>query len=58
MMKGVVPGLAVEIVIDDRLYEFDRSVFGIDEMLEEEMQKHACDVAKSLLDKVTASPLQ
>jgi len=58
MMKGVVPGLAPEIVIADRLNEFDRSLFGIDEMPDEEIQKHARDVAKSLLDKVAASPLQ
>jgi uncharacterized metal-binding protein len=58
MMKGVVPGLAVEIVIADRLYEFDRGLFGIDEMPEEEIQKHASEVATSLIERVAASPLQ
>jgi uncharacterized metal-binding protein len=52
MMKGVVPDLAAEVVIADRLYEFDRELFGIDEMPEEEIRRHATEVAKSLLDRV------
>ena len=49
MMKGVVPELAAEVVIADRLYEFDRRLFGIDEMPEEEIKAHAREVANSLL---------
>lgn len=32
MMKGVVPKLAPTVIIADRHYEFDRSLFGIDQM--------------------------
>src|SRR5512145_1618118 len=32
MMQGVIEGLKPEIVVADRLYDFDRKLFGIDEM--------------------------
>ena len=48
-MKGAVPELAAEVVIADRLYEFDRRLFGIDEMPEEEINEHAGEVANSLV---------
>jgi uncharacterized metal-binding protein len=45
MMKGVIPGLAPEVIIADGLYEFDRSLFGIDEMPEGQTRLHAKKVA-------------
>ncbi len=54
MMKGVVPELAAEVVIADRLYNFDRHLFGIDEMPEEEINEHAGEVANSLLVMISA----
>ena len=54
MMKGVVPELAAEVVIADRLYEFDRRLFGIDEMPEEQINEHAGQVANSLLVMISA----
>lgn len=39
----------VDIVVADQLYEFNRSLFGIDEMLEEEIAKHAEEAAKKLV---------
>lgn len=48
MMKGVVPGLQPEVVIADRLYEFDRKLFGIDEMAEPQLNAHAREVAQAV----------
>lgn len=45
MMKGVIPELAPEVIIADRLYDFDRSLFGINDMAEEEIKAHALTVA-------------
>ncbi len=48
MMKGVVPVLQPEVVIADRLYDFDRNLFGIDEMPEPQLSAHAREVAKAV----------
>jgi uncharacterized metal-binding protein len=48
MMKGVVPGLEPEVVVADGLYEFDRSLFGIEEMPEAELNEHSREVAKAI----------
>ncbi len=48
MMKAVVPGLQPEVVVADRLYDFDRNQFGIDEMSESEINAHAREVAKAV----------
>ncbi len=53
MMKGVVPELAAEVVIVDKLYNFDRQLFGIDEMPEEEINRHAGEVAGALLGRIS-----
>lgn len=49
MMNGVIDGLAPEVVIADRLYEFDRQLFGIEEMPAEEIQAHAATVAQKIV---------
>jgi uncharacterized metal-binding protein len=48
MMKGVVPELKAEVVIADRLYEFDRKLFGIEEMPDDEFKEHARKVATAI----------
>ena len=48
MMKGVIPELEPEVVVADGLYEFDRNLFGIEEMPEAELSEHAREVAKAL----------
>lgn len=48
MMNGVIEGLAPEVVIADRLYEFDRKLFGIEEMPAGEIQAHARTVAQKI----------
>ncbi|MBJ6727769.1 putative zinc-binding protein [Geomesophilobacter sediminis] len=48
MMRGVVDGLAPEPIVADRLYEFDRSLYGADEMPEEQIRAHARTVAEKV----------
>ncbi len=48
MMTGVVPGLAPDVVMADELCEFDRRLFGIDEMPEQEIRQHAREVATQI----------
>ena len=52
MMKGVAPGLEPEIIIADALYDFDRSLFGINQMSESEIKIHAETVAKAVVAKL------
>lgn len=48
MMSGVIEGLTTELVIADRLYDFDRKLFGIDEMPPDEIREHANTVAHKI----------
>lgn len=48
MMKGVIEELTPEVVIADRLYDFDRKLFSIEEMPEEEIKAHAETVARKV----------
>ncbi|MGO8944388.1 MAG: putative zinc-binding protein [Syntrophobacteraceae bacterium] len=48
MMKGVIEGLAPEVVIADRLYDFDRALFGVEEMPPGEILAHARTVAQKI----------
>ena len=48
MMHGVIQGLEPEVIIADRLYDFDRNLFGIDEMSPEEARVHANTVAMKI----------
>ena len=52
MMSGVIEGLAPEVIIADRLYEFDRKLFGIEEMPPEEIQAHARAVARKIAESL------
>ncbi len=51
-MKGVAPEIAPDVVIADKLYEFDRRLFGIDEMASEDIDRHAAEVAQAVLPKI------
>ena len=46
MMAGVIEGLTPEVVNADRLYDFDRSLFAIDELAPEAISAHARTVAE------------
>jgi len=48
MMRGVIDGLALKLVIADRLYDFDRSLFSVEEMPEQEIKAHARTVAEKV----------
>jgi uncharacterized metal-binding protein len=52
MMKGVIPELKPEVIIADRLYNFDSSLFGIDEMPEDQIKVHTEEVARKVLDRL------
>ncbi len=48
MMKGVVPDIAPQVAIADKLCEFDTRLFGINEMPEEQIRQHAREVATKI----------
>jgi uncharacterized metal-binding protein len=50
MMAGVIESLKPEVIVADRLYEFDRNLFGIEEMSPEQIQVHARTVAQKIAD--------
>jgi uncharacterized metal-binding protein len=50
MMKGVIAGLKPEVIVADRLYEFDKKMFGIEEMPPEQILSHARTVAQKIAD--------
>jgi uncharacterized metal-binding protein len=50
MMNGAIDGLAPEVIVADRLYDFDRRMFGIEEMSPEQIQVHANAVAQKIAD--------
>jgi uncharacterized metal-binding protein len=52
MMNGVIEGLEPEVVIADRMCEFDRSLFGVDEMPPEQILAHARTVARKIADSL------
>ncbi len=49
MMKGVIGELEPEVIVVDKLYDFDRTLFGIDQMSEDEIKVHSQYVAKKIL---------
>lgn len=50
MMKGVLEGIEPEVIIADRLYDFDRKLFGVEEMSPEEIQSHARTAAGKIAE--------
>ncbi len=52
MMSGAIDGLAPEIVNADRLYDFDRNLFGIEEMPSGQIEAHARAVARKIADSL------
>jgi uncharacterized metal-binding protein len=54
MMRGVIPDLAPEVVVADRLYDFDRQLFGIDEMPAADIARHARTVAEQVAATLAA----
>ncbi len=52
MMKGVISELEPEVIVADQLYDFDRSLFGIDEMSEDEIKIHSKEVATKIVERL------
>ena len=52
MMAGVTPELKPDVIIADSLYDFDRSLFGIDEMPAAQIKVHAEEVARKVLERL------
>jgi len=52
MMRGVIGDLEPEVIIADRLYDFDRRLFGIDEMPRAEIEAHARTVAEKVAKRL------
>ncbi len=52
MMKGVIGDFAPEVILADNLYVFDRNLFGIDEVSEEEIKTHTEEVARKLFESL------
>ena len=50
MMNGVINGLKPEVINADRMYEFNRTMFGIEEMPPEQILAHARTVAQKIAD--------
>jgi uncharacterized metal-binding protein len=48
MMNGAIDGLTPEVIVVDRLYDFDRRMFGVEEMAPEQIQAHAHGVAQKI----------
>lgn len=50
MMAGVIQGLQAEVVNVSKHYDFDRSLFGVEEMAEDEIRAHARTVAGKMVE--------
>ncbi len=49
--KGALAELKPDVVITDELFEFDRNLFGVDEMPETEIQTHAQVVVNEVVEE-------
>jgi uncharacterized metal-binding protein len=52
MMRGVIGDLEPEVIIADRLYDFDRGLFGVNEMPRAEIEAHARTVAERVAERL------
>jgi uncharacterized metal-binding protein len=50
MMAGAIDGLSPEVIVADRLYDFDRKLFGIEELPSEQIDAYARVVAQKIAD--------
>jgi len=54
MMKGVINELNPEVIIVDKLYDFDRKLFGIHEVTEQQIKEFAKAAAVKIVDMITS----
>ena len=52
MMKGVIDDLKPEVIIVDRLYDFDKKLIGINEVTEQQIKEYAKVAAGKIAEKL------
>jgi len=52
MMKGVINGLEPEVIVADRLYDFEKKLFGVEEVTESQIKTYAEEVAGKIVQKL------
>jgi len=52
MMAGVLEDFKPEVIIADNLYDLDGDFFGVEELLDEQIQGHAQQVARQVIQKL------
>jgi hypothetical protein len=52
MMSGVIPGLAPRVIVTDSLCDFDRNLFGTDQLAEDEIKTLAMTVAQQVVGRL------
>jgi uncharacterized metal-binding protein len=52
MMQGVIDNLKPEVIIVDRLYDFDKKLFGINEVSELQIKEFAQTAAQTVVEKI------
>lgn len=52
MMKGVLSNIDPEVIVVDKFYDFNRNLFGINELPEEEIKALAQSAAKKIIEKI------
>lgn len=52
MMNGVINDLNPEIVLVDKYYRFDKNLFGIDEVSENEIKQFADQATEKIMEKI------
>ena len=52
MMKGVLPDLQPEVIVTDKLCDFDEGLFGVDEMAEDQIRACAQQVAEKIVGRL------
>lgn len=52
MMKAAVPGLDPEVILTDRLCDFDKGLFGVDQMPEDQIKACANEVAEKVVARL------
>lgn len=57
LLRGALPGVEQTVIFTDGLFEFDRNLFGVDEMPEDEIKRHARTVAEKVIaEKLDGAP--
>lgn len=55
MMAGVIEDFAPEVIIVDKLYDFNKKLFAITDMSEDEIKTHAKTVANRVVERINDS---